>query len=97
VNDSGTLQIEVVYALPKRQWLVSVQLPVGATVADAITASALEQKVEGLRVDPAAVGIHGRKAGMDQVLQDGDRVEIYRPLLADPKEVRRARAAQQRA
>jgi putative ubiquitin-RnfH superfamily antitoxin RatB of RatAB toxin-antitoxin module len=50
---------------------------------------------EGFELDPARVGIFGHKASLDQVLREGDRVEIYRPLIADPKEARRQRARQE--
>lgn len=85
--------VEVAYGLPKRQALVSVELPEGATVADAIEASGLRDRFPGLEVHPDRVGIFGRTVPLDQVLAAGDRVEIYRPLLIDPKEARRARAA----
>ena len=86
------IEVEVVYAEPARQDLRRVSIPEGATVADAIEASGLEQDWPTLEIDPKAVGVFGRKAPMSQTLKAGDRVEIYRPLLADPKEVRRARA-----
>lgn len=91
-----TVRVEVAYALPDRQWLLEIVLPAGATLIDAIEASRIREKFTDLVVDPGRVGIFGRKAGFDQVLREGDRVEIYRPLLADPKEVRRARARQQK-
>jgi len=91
------VRVEVAYALPDRQVLLEVVLPVGATVIDAIEASQIRQKVPGLEVDPGRVGIFGRKAGFGELLRHGDRVEIYRPLLADPKEVRRDRARKQKA
>ena len=87
--------VEVVYAEPARQWLCKVTLARGACVADALDASDIRERVEGLVIDPQRLGIHGRRVSMVQQLEEGDRVEIYRPLLADPKEVRRARAQQQ--
>lgn len=95
-RDTGqNLQIEVVYATPDRQELVSLEMSVGATLADAIAASGLAEMFENFEVDPSRVGIFGQKSTLEQVLQDGDRVEIYRPLIADPKEVRRQRALMQ--
>ena len=68
----------------------------GANLADAIAASGIEKTFPELEVDPDRVGVWGRKAPLTQELRHGDRVEIYRPLIADPKEVRRARAAAQK-
>lgn len=84
--------VEVVYAAPAQRWLRQVSLPAGSTVADAIEASGLARDVPGLVVDPARLGIFSRKVTPDQVVGEGDRVEIYRPLTLDPKEARRRRA-----
>ena len=86
------ISVEVVLAMPERQELVALEIAEGATLADAIAASGLPEIFEGFEVDPSMVGIFSEKASLDQVLRDGDRVEIYRPLIADPKEVRRQRA-----
>lgn len=88
-----TIRVEVVYALPERQALLAVDLPRGGTAAQAIEASGIRERFPGLVVDAAAVGVFGRKVALDHVLSDGDRVEIYRPLQTDPKEVRRRRAS----
>ncbi len=90
----SALQIEVVYALPERQVLRRVSLPGGSTVADAIRASGLREEFP--EIDPSCAGIYGKLVGRDAKLSDRDRVEIYRPLRADPKEIRRARAAKKR-
>ena len=79
------LKIEVVYALPRNERIVSLVLPEGATVADALSRS-------GMKFDPARIGIFGEPATGDTRLADGDRVEVYRPLEIDPKEARRRRA-----
>jgi len=89
----ATIVVEVAYGLPDRQALLQVELPDGASVAEAIEASGIREAFPGLEVAAERVGIWGRKAALDQPLSDGDRVEIYRPLLAEPKEARRARAA----
>jgi len=89
------IQVEVVLATPERQQLVAIQVSVGSTVADAIEQSMVLQAFEGFELDPAKVGIFGRKASMTDVLRAGDRVEIYRPLIVDPKESRRQRALKQ--
>jgi uncharacterized protein len=86
------LAIEVAYVGPQGQWLVDVRLPDGACVADAVAASGLAQQVPDLLVDDDHVGIHAQRVKLATVLADGDRVEIYRPLQADPKEARRRRA-----
>ena len=86
------LEVEVVYGDPQRQTLRQLRLAAGATVADAIAAAELERDWPELELDPDAVGVWGRKVSLGQALKSGDRVEVYRPLLADPKEVRRARA-----
>ncbi|MGD8679130.1 MAG: RnfH family protein [Lysobacterales bacterium] len=86
------IRVEVVYATPGRQELVELRVPAGSTVADAIELSGMKERFDGLVVDESAVGIFSRKVPMDHVLEAGDRVEIYRPLIADPREARRRRA-----
>lgn len=89
------IRVEVVLAMPGRQELVSLDVTNGTTLAEAIALSGLPEMFEGFELDLANVGIFGHKASPDQVLLEGDRVEIYRPLIADPKEVRRQRALSQ--
>ncbi len=89
------MHIEVVLAMPEKQELIMLDLAADATVADAIAQSGIVAKFDGFELDEAKVGIFGQKVSMAQTLRDGDRVEIYRPLLADPKEVRRQRALKQ--
>lgn len=88
------LMIEVVYALPTKQHLASLQLPAGSTVRQAIEASGLLQKYPEIDLTKNKVGIFAKLSKLDATLRDYDRVEIYRPLLADPKEVRKQRAAE---
>lgn len=88
--------VEVVYGTPSRQSVITVSLPAGSTVADAIAQCGMERQFPDMEIDPGRIGIYGRKVPMDQPLKPGDRVEIYRPLLADPKDVRRARAEAQK-
>ena len=90
-----TIRVEVVLAMPERQPLVSLDVATGTTIAEAISLSGLPEMFEGFELDLTKVGIFGHKAGPEQVLREGDRVEIYRPLIADPKEVRRQRALKQ--
>lgn len=89
------IRVEVVLAMPERQELVSLDVAVGTTITEAITLSELPEMFEGFELDLRSVGIFGQKADPEQVLREGDRVEIYRPLIADPKEVRRQRALKQ--
>lgn len=89
------MHIEVVLAMPEKQELITLDLAEPATVADAIEQSGIVAMFDGYELDPAKVGIFAQKVALDQVLRDGDRVEIYRSLLADPKEVRRQRALKQ--
>ena len=87
-----SVSVEVVYAEPTQRWLRRVSLPAGSTVMQAIEASGLAREVAGLVVDPARLGVFSRKVAPDHVVGEGDRVEIYRPLMLDPKEARRRRA-----
>jgi putative ubiquitin-RnfH superfamily antitoxin RatB of RatAB toxin-antitoxin module len=90
-----TIRVEVVLAMRERQELVELEIAAGSTVAEAITLSNIAEQFENFEPDLAKVGIFGRKTSPDQVLREGDRVELYRPLIADPKEVRRQRAKKQ--
>lgn len=91
---SETMQIEVVYAQAKKQEIVPVKLPPGATVRQAIEASGLLQKHPEIDLAKNKLGVFAKLAKPDAALRDRDRVEIYRPLIADPKEVRKQRAAE---
>lgn len=88
----GQITVEVVYATAEAQVVETVHLPSSATVAHAITASGLPIKFPEIDLGRQAVGIYGVRARLTDALSDGDRVEIYRPLQADPKEMRRQRA-----
>jgi len=91
---SSQIQVEVVYALHDRQKAVSVQLSEGAAVRDAIERSGLLLEFPEIDLAKNKLGIWNKLAKPDAVLRDKDRVEIYRPLIADPKEVRRQRASE---
>ena len=91
------IRVTVVYAQPQRQWLQPVELPSGATVQLAIERSGVLQLIPELHLEAIEVGIFHRRCGLDALLRDGDRVEIYRPLRLDPKEARRLRAARNKA
>lgn len=88
------LTVEVCYPLPNKQELVRVKLPAGSTVMDALEASGLLAKYPEIDVKKNKLGIWNKLSKVDVVLRDRDRVEIYRPLIADPKEVRKQRAAE---
>jgi uncharacterized protein len=90
------LAVEVAYVEPGRQFLQALRLPAGATVADALAASELARQFPQLDLAQSRLGIFSRPATPATPLRDGDRVEVYRPLLANPKEVRRRRAEDSR-
>lgn len=85
-----TLRVEVAYATPQRQWLLALDVSAGTTAIQAIRLSGLMDELPEL--DTTNIGIFGESVEHDRVLEDGDRVEVYRPLIADPKEVRREAA-----
>ena len=93
MNDEQTIHVEVAYALPERQAIIPLQVLPGTTALQAAQRSGITDRFEGLVLEDARLGVFGKPVAADQVLQEGDRVEIYRPLKADPKEVRKARAA----
>ncbi|HSC93903.1 MAG TPA: RnfH family protein [Burkholderiales bacterium] len=92
-NESETrIRVEVAYALRDRQVLLTRELEEGCTVEQAIRRSGILEAFPEIDVARARVGIFGREVSLDAQLRDGDRVEIYRPLIADPKDARRQRA-----
>ena len=86
------ITIEVAYALPEQQTIIAVNLPKGATVEQAISASKLLDLYPDINKTAFNVGIFGSVCKLEDLLKTGDRVEIYRPLHNDPKEARRQRA-----
>jgi putative ubiquitin-RnfH superfamily antitoxin RatB of RatAB toxin-antitoxin module len=93
VSVDNRIVVEVAYALPERQTILEVEVPEGTTALEAARLSGIAVKFEGIDLENAKLGIFGKAVSPQQTLKAGDRVEIYRPLLADPKEVRKARAA----
>ncbi|MCK5809651.1 MAG: RnfH family protein [Cocleimonas sp.] len=91
---ANEITVEVVYALPKEQTLLSFTAKAGVSVQDAILQSGILEHYPALELDKMAVGLFGKRTTMKIALRDKDRVEIYRPLIADPKEVRKRRAAE---
>ena len=91
------INIEVLYALPHEQALLKVQLAQGATAGEAIKLSGVLDKHPEIDLASSKLGIYGKLSKPEALLHDRDRIEIYRPLIADPKEVRRQRAAEGKA
>ena len=89
------LEIEIVYGLAERQVLKSMTVAEGTTVREAALKSGLEVEFPELDLQQAPLGIFGKTVKGETVLRDGDRIEVYRPLLIDPKEARRKRAGQE--
>ena len=89
------IDVEVAYAKPEQQVIVTLTLPEGTTVEQAIHASDLLNRFPEIDRTDIKAGIFGSVCKLDQPLKQGDRVEIYRPLLHDPKEARRQRAIKQ--
>lgn len=88
------VRVEVVYALPQRQALLKIRVPRGTTAREAIKLSGIRGQFPEIDLETAPLGIFGTKIKVDRALNEGDRVEIYRPLKADPREVRRQLAAE---
>lgn len=86
-----SIAVTIVYALPGTATEVAVRLPQGSTVADAIERSAIAALHPEVNPGQCAVGIFGQRVDLQTAVREGDRVEIYRPLVADPKESRRKR------
>lgn len=88
-----SLAIEVAYALPRRQQILELQVEEGTTAEQAIRASGMLEQFPEIDLESSKVGIFGKPCKLTDTLHNGDRVEIYRPLIADPKEIRKQRAA----
>jgi uncharacterized protein len=95
-QEQPVILVEVAYALSGRAIVKPLRLAAPATVADALQAAAGDPDFAGIDLARAAVGVYGKPAGRGQRLEPGDRIEIYRPLAADPKTARRARVRQAR-
>jgi putative ubiquitin-RnfH superfamily antitoxin RatB of RatAB toxin-antitoxin module len=92
MRPEDAVQIEVVYALPEEQVIVALTVPPGTTVARAVERSGLVGRFPEL-AGAAKLGVFGQLVSSDTLVTPGDRVEVYRPLVADPKQARRRRAA----
>ena len=91
--DEPVIAVEVVYALPTVQRLIRLEVPSGTTIRAALRLSALDEEFPELDVAHCPLGIFGREEPDSYVLQAGDRVEVYRPLVNEPRETRRQLAA----
>ncbi|MDM7322786.1 MAG: RnfH family protein [Gammaproteobacteria bacterium] len=89
---AAMIPVEVVYALPERQTLLRLMVPEGTTVEEAIRYSGILERHPEIDLGVNKVGIFAKPVQSSRVLRAGDRVEIYRPLIADPKAVRKQRA-----
>lgn len=92
---ANKINVEVVYALAERQKIVSLEVEEGCTFREAAVMSKLDQEFDGLNLEEAKLGIYGKavRAPENEALKEGDRVEILRPLIIDPKAARANRAA----
>lgn len=93
----GQISVEIVYALPDEQALEQLTVPDDSTVGAVIERSGLLERFPEIDLTTNKVGVFGKLADLDTRLREGDRVEIYRPLIADPKEARKRRAAERKA
>lgn len=95
MSENEMIEVEVAYALPDKQKIYGLSVPAGTTALEAAKRSNLTNDFAGVDLEAAKMGIFGQtvKKPAEHVLQVGDRVEVYRPLIADPKAARRKRAA----
>lgn len=94
--ESTAIDCEVAYARPDRQFVVSVRVPVGATVREALLQSGLIEQCPEIVVESAVFGVYGKVVPADCRVNKDDRVEIYRPLVSDPRAARQARVKESR-
>lgn len=94
MQNAERIQIEVVYALPQEQVLLKTAVAAGADVRTGILASGVLERYPQLDIATLEAGIFGKMVRLEEPLRERDRIEIYRPLLADPKLVRQQRAAE---
>lgn len=89
----GRINVSVCYVTDTMEFLRALRLDAGATIADALDISGLALALPDVDLETMVVGIYGKKKPRDTVLREHDRVEVYRPLMADPKNARRRRPA----
>ncbi|HIP53673.1 MAG TPA: RnfH family protein [Chromatiales bacterium] len=91
------MNVEIAYAKPDEQVVLALDIEGGATIEEVIQRSGILERFPEIDLKKNKVGVFGKAARLDRVLEEGDRVEIYRPLIADPKEARKRRAAKGKA
>lgn len=96
MGNSDNIIIEVAYGTSNESILFTVTIPVGSTIKQGIELSGILEKYPAIDLTQNKVGIFSKLMSLDETLNDGDRIEIYRPLIADPKEARRSRAEKQK-
>ncbi|MDX2417568.1 MAG: RnfH family protein [Xanthomonadales bacterium] len=94
MENAETIPVEVAYTLSDRQIVLALDVVADATVADVITQSGILDQFSEIDLEKNKVGVFGKLGKLTDTLHAGDRVEIYRPLIADPKQVRKQRAAE---
>ena len=94
IANSEHIHIEVAYATPKEQLIIPLKVPITMTAEQVIEQSEIVKKFPEIDLKQNKIGIFSKPCALNTQLRDGDRIEIYRPLLADPKEIRKRRAAQ---
>lgn len=94
---SNMIHVEVAYALPHKQKIIGLDVPEGTEALAAVQQSGIDKDFPELDLEAPKLGLFGKAIKAGQVLEDGDRVEIYRPLIADPKANRKARAEKAKA
>jgi len=87
-----TIHVEVAYATPKEQVIIPLDVPMAGNTLQAIEKSGILRQFQAIELSQNKIGIFGKPCALTTQLREGDRVEIYRPLIADPKEVRKRRA-----
>jgi len=97
MSESKKIEVEVAFADPKKQLIIPLMVEPGTTVGEAINLSQIAKEFPDYNMDELNVGVFSKSCKRDQVLKEFQRVEIYRPLIADPKEVRKKRAAEAKA
>lgn len=97
--NADTIRVEVAYALPQQQRVIALTVPAGTTMIEAVRRSGITGECPEIDLDIMPLGIFGKveRSPATRALREGDRVEIYRPLVNDPKEARKARAAKAKA
>jgi hypothetical protein len=96
-QSTDALQVYLVYATPKDEFIHPMRVAPGTTIGQAIEGSGVLARFPEINLVTQPVGIYGKKKTLDTVLRERDRIELYRPLLADPKDTRRKRAAKKHA